>query len=262
MCEGKPVQICSLNRSFFPKSTFLHCSSVIQISNDMASSSFYTLIALLFIVATFLLTRRSRSKRPPGPNGLPILGNIKDLPNPKIKPEWLHWHDHKEAYGPISSITCFGQTFVILNSAELTQTLFRDRAAIYSGRPFQHFSDRMVGWGTTVGMKNADDTWKQHRKNMAKIASSSSTIKVFDRIQEEEAAHFLLNVLESPDQLSAHVHTETAAVVARVVYGYTPASHGHDPMLELVGKVMDDLAVAAVPVSKASDIDSCEAKAD
>jgi hypothetical protein len=35
---------------------------------------------------------------PPGPKGLPIVGNIRDLPPPGAK-EWEHWLKHKDLYG-------------------------------------------------------------------------------------------------------------------------------------------------------------------
>jgi len=210
-------------------------------------------IASLLILALYLVNRLYRSKHalplPPGPKGLLILGNINDLPNTDIKPEWLHWQSHKDAYGPISSMTALGQTFVIINSPDLALMLLRDRATIYSGRPSQHFVHVMVGWGNTMGMMHAGPVWKQHRKNTAKIASSTSTMSVFDRVQEEEAAHFLLNILNEPDQLFQHIRREAAAVVARVMYGYIPESHRDDPLIELVGKVMGDLGTAATPVS-------------
>jgi hypothetical protein len=209
------------------------------------------IVAFLLILASYLVNRLYRSRHalplPPGPKGLPLLGNINDLPKPDISPEWLHWHSHKDAYGPISSMTVFGQTFVILNSPEVALKLFRDRATIYSGRPYQHFA-AMVGWFNTMGMLGPHAVWKQHRKNTAKIASSASNMSAFDRVQEEEAAHFLLNVLKEPDQLTQHIFQEAAAVVARVIYGYTPESHGGDPLIELIGKVMADLAEAAAPV--------------
>ncbi|CAL5871895.1 uncharacterized protein PFLUO_LOCUS6150 [Penicillium psychrofluorescens] len=43
---------------------------------------------------------------------MPIVGNIMDLP-PKGVQDWVHWLKHKTLYGPISSITVLGQTFVI-----------------------------------------------------------------------------------------------------------------------------------------------------
>lgn len=39
---------------------------------------------------------------PPGPKGLPLLGNLKDLPPPGVV-EAFHWLKHKALYGTISN---------------------------------------------------------------------------------------------------------------------------------------------------------------
>lgn len=49
------------------------------------------------------------------------------------------------------------------------------------------------------------ESWKIHRKNITKIASTNVSVSVFDRIQEVEAAHFLLNVLDTPENLFDHI---------------------------------------------------------
>lgn len=39
---------------------------------------------------------RGRPPLPPGPRGLPIIGNMLDMPKDY---EWLHWSKHKDLYG-------------------------------------------------------------------------------------------------------------------------------------------------------------------
>lgn len=70
---------------------------------------------------------------------------------------------------------------------------------------------------------------------------------MFDRVQEEEAVHFLLNVLESPENLFDHIKREAGAVVLKILYGYTVEPHGHDVLIDLVGTTMEQFAYAAVP---------------
>ena len=86
------------------------------------------------------------------------------------------------------------------------------------------------------------------------MASSSTSLAVFDRVQNEEAAHFLLNVLDSPDDLFEHIRKEAGAVILRVTYGYTPNAQGRDPLVDLAGKTMAEFAVASVPGKWAVDV--------
>ncbi len=113
----------------------------------MAIFSSTTLILLVSTVAVYLFSRLIKSKNhvrplPPGPKGIPIVGNVNDLPKPGML-ECHHWLKHKDLYGPISSITVLGQTFVIINDAQIAIELLRDRSAIHSARPHMVFSSDM-----------------------------------------------------------------------------------------------------------------------
>ena len=104
------------------------------------------LVILFGIIAAYVINRLVQTKPshplPPGPQGLPLLGNVNDLPPPGML-ECHHWLKHKDLYGPISSITVLGQTFVIINDAQIALELLRDRSALHSARPHMVFSSDM-----------------------------------------------------------------------------------------------------------------------
>jgi hypothetical protein len=212
---------------------------------------------IIVIVAAYLSYRLLRSKHtlplPPGPKGVPILGNVNDLPKPGIL-ECHHWLKHKDIYGPISSITVLGQTFIIINDADIAMELLRDRASINSGRPKMVFSGEMIGWTNTLVMHQPDDEFKMHRKNIARVASSTSALSVFDLVQEEESAHFLMHLLKTPEDLFSHIRKEAGAVILRTTYGYTPEAHGRDPFVDSVGQALVQFADATSPGRYAVDV--------
>ena len=82
----------------------------------MAPTSVDVFIVLVGL-AVFYAVGRSRRVRtsllplPPGPKGIPLLGNINDLPGPGIL-ECYHWAKHKDLYGS------YRKTF--LSSQQLT----------------------------------------------------------------------------------------------------------------------------------------------
>ncbi|TVY85886.1 Multifunctional cytochrome P450 monooxygenase [Lachnellula willkommii] len=96
----------------------------------------------LYVIIRLLRGNGNGRPLPPGPKGLPVLGNINDLPKPN-EPEWQHWLQHKDLYGPISSVTVLGQTMVIISDPEVAFEIMRDRSAINSSRPGQIFSGEM-----------------------------------------------------------------------------------------------------------------------
>jgi hypothetical protein len=58
-------------------------------------------VGLVAYVGLRLISNDSkRPPLPPGPKGLPLLGNLNDLPPPGVV-EAFHWLKHKELYGAI-----------------------------------------------------------------------------------------------------------------------------------------------------------------
>ncbi|KAF2124167.1 cytochrome P450 [Dothidotthia symphoricarpi CBS 119687] len=206
-------------------------------------------LTVLFGVIVFYSLSYLRSKNekplPPGPKGIALLGNVSDMPPPGTL-ECHHWLKHKDIYGPISSVTILGTTFVIINDAQMAFELLSNRSATHSSRPHQVFSCDMVGWNNSLAMSPYADSFKMHRKNIAKVASSNVALSVFDRIQEVEAAHFLLNMLESPEALFDHIRMEAGAVILKIAYGYT-TKRGTDPLVDMAGKTMEEFAECTVP---------------
>lgn len=190
---------------------------------------------------------------PPGPRGLPLLGNVNDLPKPGIL-EADHWLKHKELYGPISSVTAMGQTIVIINDAKLAFELMEKRSAIHSSRPRQVFAGEMLGWKNSLGLSPYNNHFRTYRKNMARIIGSKSSASQFDELQEEEVGHFLLKVRESPDDLLQHIRKEAGSVILKIAYGYHSEPHKSDPLIDLAGDAMDKFARAGVPGAFLVDI--------
>jgi hypothetical protein len=115
----------------------------------------FPVIALgLCLVALYILARRKKYGEyplPPGPKGLPIIGNLLDMPT---SDEWMtfqKWskesgsslflcrfsHSHPDLLSSGSDvvhISIFGIHIVILNSAKAASELLDGRSAIYSDR--------------------------------------------------------------------------------------------------------------------------------
>lgn len=58
----------------------------------------FTAIAVIFAIWKSLFSYKSIARLPPGPKGLPIIGNLLDLPAAGTQ-EWQHWLKHKDLYG-------------------------------------------------------------------------------------------------------------------------------------------------------------------
>jgi hypothetical protein len=101
-----------------------------------------TLLALLLATPKIRGNARHTLPLPPGPKGLPLVGNINDLP-PQGSQEYLHWLKFKVRYGPLSSITILGQTMIIIHDRDIALELMEKRASKHSGRPNMKFAMEM-----------------------------------------------------------------------------------------------------------------------
>ncbi|KAE8421317.1 cytochrome P450 [Aspergillus pseudocaelatus] len=139
--------------------------------------------------------------------------------------EWIHWLKSKEFYGPISSISMFGQTIVILNDHQVAFDLMEKRSAIYSSRPRMVFAGEMVGWEDALTMQGYSDRFRSYRKAMHRALGTKALMSRFNPLQEVEVRRFLL----------------------RIAYGYNIEPKGRDLLVDLANESMNIFSVAGIP---------------
>ncbi|RDA89341.1 hypothetical protein CP532_6183 [Ophiocordyceps camponoti-leonardi (nom. inval.)] len=208
---------------------------------------------LLIITISILLTYRRFSRKtcrllplPPGPKPLPIVGNVMDLP-PQQVPEFEHWLRHKESYGPISSVSAFGMTIIVLHDKQAAVDLLQKRSRACSGRPGTEFT-RLCGYTKWMVLQQDDEYLRRCRKLIHQQLGSRSAVAEFSHIQEEEVARFLFRLLDRPETLVRHLKTKASAIISKVVYGYVIEPHKPDPFVELVELNMANAQKATTPM--------------
>ncbi|OOF95350.1 hypothetical protein ASPCADRAFT_207823 [Aspergillus carbonarius ITEM 5010] len=203
-------------------------------------------LAGFYFLKSFLTRKKLPAPLPPGPKPSPFIGNLRDLPSPG-EHDWLHWYKHKELYGPISSVTVFGETLIILNDAQLAVELLEKRSVIYSDRPSGHFTE-MAGFGDVLTTKNNNDyRVRAQRKLFRQQIGSNASVARFNPIQEAEVGRFLIRVLDNPGDLRDHIRKEAGAIILKLAYGYTVEPHGQDPLVDLVNRAMGDFTESLLP---------------
>ncbi|KAJ5555271.1 hypothetical protein N7535_007709 [Penicillium sp. DV-2018c] len=206
-----------------------------------------------YVVKLFLSRQRRPGPLPPGPKPKPVLGNLSDLPPPGTQ-EWKHWLNHKDVYGPVSSITVMGQTIVILNDVNAANELLVRRSAKYSSRPNLVFASEMAGWEHITAMQKSTPRLRAYRKAMQPYIGSESAVAQYNSLQEVEAHRFLFRVLEDQGKLSEHIQTEAGAIILKIAYGYTIGPHERDLLVHISNVAMDDFSKAATPGAWLVDI--------
>ncbi|KAJ0163091.1 O-methylsterigmatocystin oxidoreductase [Colletotrichum tanaceti] len=222
-------------------------------SRQMKDSSLIVAFGALLLV-TYLIDKLLQAKKnaglpplPPGPKGLPFVGNLRDMPTPEAFAAH-HWAEHRDLYGPISTVRVLGSTLIILNDAQVVFDLFEKQSLVFSSRPKQYFSLELVGWKNGTGGQEYNDTLRYHRRSFARIIGTHATASQYNKLQEAEVGHFLLHVLDDPQGFREYIQKQAGSVILQIVYGYNTEQFKKDPLLSMMTKVMDDLAKSGSPV--------------
>ncbi|KAI2613241.1 cytochrome P450 [Hypoxylon sp. NC1633] len=203
-------------------------------------------IFILALVRTILSRRKRLRVLPPGPKPWPVLGNVLDMPQPGV-PEWEHWLEHKDLYGPISSVSVPGTTLVLLHSARIAMDLLEKRSAIYSSRPRMVFGGEMCGWENITTIIQYGDRLRAHRRRMFAVLGTKGAVARFCPLQTDEVHKFLLRVLDEPHDIAKHAQSLSGAIILKLTYGYTVDLHTFDPLVELADRTNEQFAAATVP---------------
>lgn len=164
-------------------------------------------IAILSV--TYILKPRQKKTRlplPPGPPGLPILGNIFDLPSPSTT-EFEHWLTHKEAYGPISSLKILNTPMILLHSRDAVRHILESNSVKTSGRFQTEFGHKMCDFGEFLFTQNFDDSFRRRRKLFHKQMGTKAATAKFDDVGELEAGRLLARMLKQPEGVLEHFRT-------------------------------------------------------
>ncbi|KAE8348663.1 cytochrome P450 [Aspergillus coremiiformis] len=184
----------------------------------------------LYVLRWALQNRKKRTKLPPGPAPKPIIGNLLDLP-PAGTPDWLHWFKHKELYGPISSVTLFGQTIIIINDLRVALDLMEKRSVLHSCRPHMVMAE-ITNWTNALGILPYSSRLRACRKALHQEMGTVASISKYHSIVDMETHRLLLRVLRNPDDLIQHIRMRP---------------QGHDPLVKLVDEAMGDFSQLTLP---------------
>ncbi|PYH85820.1 cytochrome P450 [Aspergillus uvarum CBS 121591] len=203
------------------------------------------LLGLYLLLRFISSTRRASAPLPPGPSPLPLVGNIRDLPSPD-SPDWLHWLKHKDAYGPISTVSVLGQRLIILNDANLAIELLEKRSAIHSDRPKMPFAE-LAGWGDGLVILPYSSRFKAYRKSLHREIGSKASVARFNALQEVEVRRFLFRLINKPEDLVGHIRKLAGAVILKIAYGYSIDPHKRDPLVDLADEAVEQFSLAVRP---------------
>ncbi|KAH9888103.1 CyP450 monooxygenase [Cubamyces lactineus] len=198
---------------------------------------------LAFVIQRFLRKRWRGAKLPPGPPGLPLLGNVYDIPQDA---PWVSYRDLTVKYGDVICVRLLGHPVIVLNSVTAVADLFEKRSAIYSDRPVPIVSiSRMLNWIWSLGFKPYGDDWRRTRRELWQYLQPS-TVAQWHPIQTRESRRFLKCLLHDQRDLRKTVQLCLCRTLLGVGHGL-PADDVTTRYVDLLGEIDSSVAEAYDP---------------
>ncbi|KAJ6537204.1 OrdA protein, partial [Mycena vulgaris] len=198
----------------------------------------------LVLVGRLLGKKRLAGVLPPGPPGLPVIGNVLDMPSVT---EWLVFAEWGAKWGGICSVTLLGQPIVILNSA-LAMEEMDNKGSVFSTRPRLPMGGELVGYDQTLVLMPYGARFRTFRKHFAKLIGTTGVMRQFVPLVEAETHRFLKRLLLNPnaDAISAHLRKLTGGIILRITYGIE-VQEEEDPFVTLIEGANDNFSAATAP---------------
>ncbi|KAG1756031.1 cytochrome P450 [Suillus lakei] len=201
-------------------------------------------------LAKQVFTKKNPAPYPPGPPGLPFVGNVLDIP--QIKP-WLTFTQWGKKYGDISHIEVLGRHIIVLNSVRTAMEMLDNKSTVYSDRPVLPMGGELVGWKDSLPLVPYGDRFRWYRKNIHRVIGSRAAVDIYSQIEEVETHRFLKRVLAEPDQLQKHVRHTAGAIILRISHGYE-VKENNDPFVDLADRAVAQASQATAPGAFMVDI--------
>ncbi|KIJ13396.1 hypothetical protein PAXINDRAFT_170472 [Paxillus involutus ATCC 200175] len=210
-----------------------------------------TLFSFLAVSAIAVLAGHARRKQaralnfPPGPKGLPLLGNVLDI---NTSEPWLTFTQWVASYGDLVYCTIFGRQIVVIQTVPVARALLEQRSNIYSDRPPVR-TTKEVGSEFNSAMLQYGEEWRLHRRIFHQSFRAEAARNYLPN-QTRKARQLLMGIYESPDRYQRHVELFASSVIMSVVYDYETAPHD-DPLVLAAERAIEVLVKVAGPSTAA-----------
>lgn len=178
---------------------------------------------VVLVVGRLLFTRRPPHPLPPGPNPVPLLGNLHQLPKSL---QWFHLYHWSKKYGPVMHLSMGGQPLVILSTHQAAHDLLNKRSGRYSDRPRMVMAGELVTRGMHMLLRQYDERYRLHQRMEAPLLTLRSASS-YRPLQDMESRQLLFDVLGEHEQVGAkgvdcHHHFERAmaSFIYTLNYGF------------------------------------------
>ncbi|KAI5988515.1 cytochrome P450 [Pisolithus albus] len=173
-------------------------------------------VAFATVVGWWVLASRAKPKLPypPGPKGLPFIGNVLDIDPQSLRSTYAQW---SRTYGDIVYIRVFGQDIIFVNSEKTARILAEGRSEIYSDRNRSSVNKDFGTSRMTFALEYGKE-WKTHRK-LFHLSLRNDVVDRYNDLHLDHARQLSENISRDSSNFFEHLDLYAGAIVTELVYG-------------------------------------------
>ncbi|KAF7327113.1 Cytochrome P450 [Mycena kentingensis (nom. inval.)] len=215
------------------------------------------LFALLFSLIVLDLSirwmrNRNTPPQPPGPRGLPLIGNVLSIP---ASSHWLAFTTLGQRYGDIASLRIFSQRLIILNSIAVAEDLLDTHGANFSDRPVLPMAGALAGFDNVGSLCQYGERVRNERRLFHRIMGTRESARAFEGVEMEEIARMIGKLVDTGGSgVAEEIRRAMGAITLRIAYGYHVAVDGPDPIHAMFEQAGENFAASTRPMAYFVDI--------
>ena len=194
-----------------------------------------TMLFLLLLLFSILISIGKKHKQlrnirqPPGPPGLPFIGNLHQFDSEKAH-EFLSQLSKK--YGPLMSLQLGSVPVLVISSARMAKQALTTHDLVFSGRPASVGRQKLSYNRRDIAFSPYSDYWREMRKICVLQLFSLKRVQSFRPIREDEISSMIQKIvnLSSSSQLvdlRTIIMSLTSTIICRVAFGKRYDEEGH-----------------------------------
>ncbi|KAK7373290.1 hypothetical protein VNO80_06691 [Phaseolus coccineus] len=185
----------------------------------------FILFSLPFMAVILLNNQRAKNKpsrpRPPGPRGLPIIGNLHQIDSSKLN--FQLWQLSK-VYGPLFSLKMGFKQAIVVSSPKLAKEILKDHDLDVCTRPPSLGPLKLTYNGQEMIFSPYNDYWREIRKICVVHFFSSKRISSFSTVRKSEVKKMMEIVSghhcsSKVTNLSEVLMSVSSGIICRVAFG-------------------------------------------
>ncbi|OMO70601.1 Cytochrome P450 [Corchorus olitorius] len=181
----------------------------------------FVLSVFVLLVSKFILKQTPKSKQPPRPPSLPIIGHLHLIKEP-VHRTLQHL---STKYGPIFSLSFGFRPVLVISSPTLVEECFTKNDIILANRP-RFLSSKYLNYdSTTIGSAPYGHHWRNLRRIASLEIFSTNKLNMFLSIRQDEVRNLLRNLFkvsyqeETEVQMRSRLSEMSFNMIMRMISG-------------------------------------------